>query len=67
MSFGHGEHGCPFPAPELAELIARTAIEALLDRLPDVELAAPAEELEWRPSLWMRGLQSLPVVFTPSG
>ncbi|WP_395104233.1 cytochrome P450 [Actinomadura sp. SCN-SB] len=66
MSFGHGEHGCPFPAPELAEVIARTAVGALLDRLPDVELAVPAGELEWRPSLWMRGLHSLPVVFTPT-
>jgi len=34
MSFGHGEHGCPYPAPELAEVIARTAVEVLLDRYP---------------------------------
>ncbi len=56
MSFGHGEHGCPFPAPELAETIARTAIEVLLDRLPDIELDVAADELRWRPSVWMRGL-----------
>ncbi|GAA3242569.1 cytochrome P450 [Actinocorallia longicatena] len=66
MSFGHGEHGCPFPAPELAEVIAKTAIEVLLDRLPDVELAVDGKELQWRPSLWMRGLFSLPVSFTPT-
>jgi len=66
MSFGHGEHGCPFPAPELAEIIARTAVEVLLDRIPDVQLAVPAEELRWRPSVWMRGLYSLPVRFTPA-
>jgi cytochrome P450 len=65
MSFGHGEHGCPFPAPELAETIARTAVEVLLDRIPDVELALPPGELGWRPSLWMRGLYALPVRFTP--
>jgi cytochrome P450 len=65
MSFGHGEHGCPFPAPELAELIAKTAVEVLLDRMPDVELAVPADELEWRPSFWMRGLFALPVLFSP--
>ncbi|PDP85639.1 cytochrome [Glycomyces fuscus] len=65
MSFGHGEHGCPFPAPELAETIARTAVESLLDRLPDVRLAVPPDRLEWRPSLWMRGLFELPVRFTP--
>jgi cytochrome P450 len=65
MSFGHGEHGCPYPAPEVAEVIARTTVEVLLDRLPDLELAIPAEDLVWRPSVWMRGLESLPVVFTP--
>ncbi|ASU86447.1 cytochrome [Nocardiopsis gilva YIM 90087] len=65
MSFGHGEHGCPFPAPELAETIARTAIEVLLDRLPDIELDVAADELRWRPSVWMRGLFSLPVRFSP--
>lgn len=65
LSFGQGEHGCPFPAPELAEVIARTAIEVLLDRVPDLMLAGPADELRWRPSLWMRGLYSLPVRFTP--
>jgi cytochrome P450 len=65
MSFGHGEHGCPFPAPELAEIMARTAVEVLLDRIPDVELAVPADSLQWRPSVWMRGLFALPVTFTP--
>jgi cytochrome P450 len=66
MSFGHGEHGCPFPAPELAETIARTAVEVLLDRLPDVELRVAESELRWRPSVWMRGLHCLPVAFTPT-
>jgi cytochrome P450 len=65
MSFGHGEHGCPWPAPELAEVIAKTAVEVLLDRIPDVELAVPADELEWHPSFWMRGLFALPVQFSP--
>ena len=65
LSFGHGEHGCPFPAPELAEVIARTAVEVLLDRVPDVELAVPPQELRWRPSLWMRGLFALPAKFSP--
>jgi cytochrome P450 len=64
MSFGHGEHGCPYPAPELAEVIARTSIEVLLDRLPDLSLAVPAESLQWQPSIWMRGLTGLPVRFT---
>lgn len=65
MSFSHGEHSCPYPAPELAEVIAKTSVEVLLDRLPDLTLAVPAGSLEWRPSVWVRGLTSLPVTFTP--
>ncbi|MFC9270235.1 cytochrome P450 [Streptomyces zhihengii] len=65
LSFGNGEHRCPYPAPLLADVIARTAVETLLERLPDVVLAVAPEELTWRPSVWMRGLTALPVRFTP--
>lgn len=65
MSFSHGEHGCPQPAREIAETIVETAIEVLLDRLPDMLLAVPEEDLVWRPSVWMRGLIALPVTFSP--
>ncbi|MFW6642038.1 cytochrome P450 [Nocardiopsis algeriensis] len=65
LSFSHGEHRCPYPAREIAETIAVTAVEVLLDRLPDLELAVAEEELQWRPSPWMRGVASLPVTFTP--
>ncbi|MFE4594758.1 cytochrome P450 [Streptomyces laurentii] len=66
LSFGHGEHRCPFPAQETAEVIARTGIEVLLDRLPDIDLAVPAERLTRRPSPWLRGLTDMPVSFTPT-
>jgi cytochrome P450 len=66
MSFSHGEHGCPHPARELAETIAHAAVEVLLDRLPDVRLAVAADALVWRPSMLMRGLSALPVVFSPT-
>lgn len=66
FSFGHGEHRCPFPAQEIAEVIARTGIEVVLDRLPDIDLAAPAGSLARRPSPWLRGLTELPVRFTPT-
>jgi len=46
--------------------MARTAVETLLERLPDLVLAVDISELTWRPSIWMRGLTSLPVRFTPS-
>jgi cytochrome P450 len=65
LSFSHGLHGCPQSAREIAEAIVETAIEVLLDRLPDIALAVPAHDLEWRPSVWMRGLISLPVAFSP--
>ncbi|MEU6390964.1 cytochrome P450 [Streptomyces sp. NPDC046939] len=65
LSFSNGEHRCPYPAPLLADVIARTAVETLLDRLPDLVLAVDPAELRWRPSIWMRGLVELPVSFTP--
>ncbi len=65
LSFSNGEHRCPYPAPLLADVMARTAVETLLDRLPDLVLAVDPEELTWRPSIWMRGLSALPVRFTP--
>ncbi|MEV7601613.1 cytochrome P450 [Kitasatospora sp. NPDC089797] len=65
MSYSYGEHGCPFPAQETAEVIATTAIEVLLDRLPDLRLAVAEHALVWRPSAWVRGLVALPVSFTP--
>ncbi|WP_326686693.1 MULTISPECIES: cytochrome P450 [unclassified Streptomyces] len=66
LSFGHGNHRCPYPGQDIAEGVARTSIEVLLDRLPDVELAVSPEALVWRPSPWLRGLASLPVRFTPT-
>ncbi|GAA1981597.1 cytochrome P450 [Kitasatospora viridis] len=66
LSFSHGEHRCPFPAQEAAEVIAGTAIEVLLDRLPDLGLAVAEHALVWRPSPWVRALVSLPVGFTPA-
>ena len=66
MSFSNGEHGCPYAAQEIAKVIAEAAIEVLLDRLPDVLLAVPADTLTWRPSPLFRGLSTLPVKFTPA-
>lgn len=66
MSFSRGEHGCPFAAQQIAEVIAEAAIEVLLDRLPDVILTVPADALTWRPSSLFRGVAALPVNFTPA-
>jgi cytochrome P450 len=63
LGFGHGIHYC-IGAP-LARLEARTALAALLRRLPDLRLAADPRDLRWRGGLIMRGLRTLPVEFTP--
>lgn len=64
LGYGHGIHYC-LGAP-LARLEGRTALAALLGRLPDLRLAVDPDELRWRGGLIMRGLRTLPVEFTPS-
>lgn len=59
LSFGLGPHYCP-GAP-LARMEACVALEALIQRFPHLRLAAPAEQLHWRPGVSLRGLISLPV------
>ncbi|MFD0688236.1 cytochrome P450 [Actinomadura fibrosa] len=63
LAFGAGPHTCP--AKGHARLIASVAIERLLDRLPDMELAVPTAELQWRPGPFHRALVALPVTFPP--
>jgi cytochrome P450 len=63
LAWGIGPHTCP--AQGQARIIATIAIEKLLDGLPDMELAVPAEELTWRPGFIQRALSSLPVRFPP--
>jgi cytochrome P450 len=62
LGFGHGIHYC-IGAP-LARLEAQYAIGEILQRLPDLQLAAAPEDLRWRGGLIMRGLRQLPVRFT---
>lgn len=61
LAWSAGPHNCP--AQSEARLIAAVAVEKLLDRVPDLELAVPAHKLEWRPGPFHRALASLPVVF----
>nr|WP_219636163.1 cytochrome P450 [Streptomyces sp. AJS327] len=64
LGYGHGIHYC-LGAP-LARLEARTALTALLRRLPDLRLGTDPDELRWRGGLIMRGLRTLPVEFSPN-
>jgi cytochrome P450 len=59
VAFGHGIHHC-LGAP-LARLEGQIAIGALLDRFPDIALAADPATLRWRKSWLMHGLESFPV------
>ena len=59
LAFGHGIHHC-LGAP-LARLEARVALHTLLTRVPHLELAVPAESLDWFPAGMVRGVLSLPV------
>ncbi|GAA1896707.1 cytochrome P450 [Streptantibioticus ferralitis] len=63
LAWSAGPHSCP--ARREARIIAAVAMERLLDRLPDIELAVRAEELQWRPGPFQRALTGLPVRFPP--
>jgi cytochrome P450 len=64
LAFGHGIHYC-LGAP-LARLEGQVAFTALLDRLPDLALAVPADELRWSAGGVLRGVRELPVTFSPT-
>ncbi|MET9843771.1 cytochrome P450 [Streptomyces ossamyceticus] len=64
LAWSAGPHNCP--AQSEARLIASVAVEKLLDRLPDLELAVPSDQLEWRPGPFHRALTALPVSFPPA-
>jgi cytochrome P450 len=62
LAFGIGLHACP--AQRASRLIARTAVETILHRLPDARLDMPAAEVPLHPSPWTRGPAHLPVTAT---
>ncbi len=59
LAFGLGIHYC-LGAP-LARLEGQIAINALLRRAPDLQLAVAPNTLRWRKGLVLRGLAALPV------
>ena len=61
LSFGQGIHFC-VGAP-LARLEGQIAINTLLRRSPDLRLSVPTDSLRWRPSIFLRGLETLPAAF----
>ena len=63
IAFGFGTHFCL--GVSLARLECRIMFDELLRRLPDMQVA-PGAETPKRPSGFVCGYESLPVVFTPS-
>ena len=61
LSFGHGMHHCI--GNQLSRLELEIAIEGLARRFPDLRLAVPEPELEWRQGEINHSLASLPVLW----
>ena len=59
VAFGLGIHHCL--GAQLARLEAQIAFTTLLQHFPQIRLAVPRNGLRWRKSLFLRGLEALPV------
>jgi cholest-4-en-3-one 26-monooxygenase len=64
VAFGFGTHFCL--GNQLARLELRLMTERVLERLPDLRLADDGDVLPLRPANFVSGLESMPVVFTPT-
>jgi cytochrome P450 len=61
LGFGHGAHHC-LGAP-LARLDIQTALNALLQRFPDLRLAVPEADVQWKSGMAVRGPVALPIAW----
>ncbi|HSA51219.1 MAG TPA: cytochrome P450, partial [Yinghuangia sp.] len=63
LAFSGGPHECP--GQDIGRAITDTAIDVLLGRLPELNLAVADEDLTWEASWMSRQLTALPVKFAP--
>jgi cytochrome P450 len=63
VTFGSGRHRCLGEHLAVAELAA--VLDELLERIPDAAIA-PGAEIRWTGGGITRGVESLPVIFTPA-
>jgi cytochrome P450 len=63
LGFGLGAHFCL--GAGLARAEGRIAVRALLERLDDITLEIPPEEVPYDPSYMVHGISRLPLSFTP--
>ena len=61
LAFGHGPHYCL--GASLARLEGQIAISTLIQRMPDLSLRVAPDQLRWRGTFVLRGLEALPVSF----
>jgi cholest-4-en-3-one 26-monooxygenase len=64
VAFGFGTHFCL--GNQLARLELRLMTERVLERLPDLRLADDGDVLPLRPANFVSGLETMPMVFTPT-
>jgi len=63
LAFSGGPHECP--GQDIGRAIADVGVDALLSRLPDIQLGCEEHELRWGASISNRHLVELPVKFAP--
>lgn len=63
LAFGNGPHFCT--GAVLARLQTELLVDTLLDRLPGLRLAVPADQVRWRHRTMIRGPRTLPVTWSP--
>jgi cytochrome P450 len=61
LAFGHGVHQCIGAA--LARIELQIAYETILRRMPDIHLAVPLEEIEFKHEAAVYGLKAMPVTW----
>jgi cytochrome P450 len=64
LAFGAGAHHCL--GAQLARLELQEAFRGLLGRMPGLRLAAPAQELRFKPGMALHSLCDLPVAWSAS-
>jgi cytochrome P450 len=62
LAFGHGVHRCI--GAELARMELRAVLPALLRRFPDLAVAVPERELDFRQLSFVYGVAELPVTWS---
>lgn len=60
VAFGRGPHVCP--GAELARWEIKIGLQRLFTRFPNIHLAIPENEIEWRQSSFIRVPRALPVM-----